>query len=214
MYKAVIFDLDGTLTNTLQDIANAMNRALRLLGLLEYPTDAYRYMVGNGAKKLAERAVGTRQELAAEALALYQSYYEKHTHDTTRPYDGIPQLLHALAARNLQLCVLSNKPHADTQGVIRYFFPDIQWSVVRGQMEGVPVKPDPAGALAIARELNVRPDECLYLGDTSVDMLTATRAGMYAVGVLWGFRDEKELRDSGAKLILSEPLALLPCLTA
>lgn len=214
MFKAVIFDLDGTLTNTLQDIANAMNRALRLLGLMEYPTDAYRYMVGNGAKKLAERAVGSRQELAAEALELYQGYYEKHTHDTTRPYDGIPELLEALAARGLQLCVLSNKPHADTQGVIRYFFPGVHWAVVRGQMEGVPVKPDPAGALAIARELNIQPGECLYLGDTSVDMLTATRAGMWAVGVLWGFRDEKELRDSGAKLILSDPLALLSHLTA
>ncbi len=209
MFKAVIFDLDGTLTNTLQDIANAMNRALRLVGLPEYPTDAYRYMVGNGAKKLAERAVGTHQELAAEALSLYQSYYEKHTHDITRPYDGIPELLKALEERGLKLCVLSNKPHADTQGVIRYFFPDVQWAVVRGQMEGVPVKPDPAGALAIAQELNVQPDECLYLGDTSVDMLTATRADMWAVGVLWGFRDEKELLENGAKLILSEPLALL-----
>ncbi len=209
MYKAVIFDLDGTLTNTLQDIANAMNRALRLLGLPEYPTDAYRYMVGNGAKKLAERAVGSRQELAVEALELYQSYYEKHTHDITRPYDGIPQLLEALEERDIKLCVLSNKPHADTQGVIRYFFPDIHWAVVRGQIEGVPVKPDPAGALAIVRELNVQPDECLYLGDTSVDMLTATRAGMQAVGVLWGFRDEKELRENGAKLILAEPMELL-----
>ncbi len=209
MYKAVIFDLDGTLTNTLQDIANAMNRALRLLGLPEYPTDAYRYMVGNGAKKLAERAVGSRQELAGEALELYQSYYEKHTHDITRPYDGIPQLLEALEERDIKLCVLSNKPHADTQGVIRYFFPDIHWAVVRGQIEGVPVKPDPAGALAIVRELNVQPDECLYLGDTSVDMLTATRAGMQAVGVLWGFRDEKELRENGAKLILAEPMELL-----
>ncbi len=209
MFKAVVFDLDGTLTNTLQDIAHAMNRALRLLGLPEYPTDAYRYMVGNGAKKLAERAVGNHQELASEALELYQSYYQKHTHDITRPYDGIPELLEALEARGLKLCVLSNKPHADTQVVIRYFFPGIHWAVVRGQMEGVPVKPDPAGAEAIAKALHLQPDECLYLGDTSVDMITATRAGMWAVGVLWGFRDEKELRESGAKLILSEPLALL-----
>lgn len=209
MWKAVVFDLDGTLTNTLQDIAIAMNRALRLTGLEEYPTDAYRYMVGNGAKTLAIRAAGTHPDKAGDVLRLYQSYYEKHATDTTRPYEGIPELLRALEERGLKLCVLSNKPHADTVNVIRHFFPDTNWAVVRGQMDGVAVKPDPAGALAIAQKLGVKPEECLYLGDTSVDMLTAGRAGMTAVGVLWGFRGEKELRESGASRIIASPRELL-----
>ncbi len=105
--------------------------------------------------------------------------------------------------------MLSNKPHADTVNVVTHFFPDIPWTVIRGQKEGVPVKPDPAGALAILKELGLRAEECLYLGDTSVDMETATRAGMYAVGVLWGFREEKELRESGARLLIREPMELM-----
>lgn len=209
MYKAVVFDLDGTLTNTLDDIADAMNRALRLNGLPEYPVDAYRYMVGNGAKVLAERAAKPCPEKAAQVLEDYQQYYERHTRVKTQPYPGIPDLLRALAARGMKLCVLSNKPHADTVNVVTHFFPDIPWTVIRGQMEGVPVKPDPAGALAILKELGLRAEECLYLGDTSVDMETATRAGMYAVGVLWGFREEEELRESGAKLLIREPMELM-----
>ena len=212
MYKAVVFDLDGTLTNTLTDIAVAMNRALRMHGLPEYPTDAYKLMVGNGARILAERAVAERTDMTDAVLADYQAYYEQHTRDTTRPYEGIPELLKALAERGLKLCVLSNKPHADTVNVVKYFFPDTPWTAIRGQVEGIPVKPDPAGARLICETLGVTADECLYLGDTKVDMATATSAGMYAVGVLWGFRDEKELRDHGAKVIISHPLELLPLL--
>ena len=208
-YRAVVFDLDGTLTNTLHDIAAAMNRSLRMHGLPEYPVDAYRYLVGNGAKKLAERAVGDRLDMQEAVLRDYQAYYEQHTRDTTRPYDGIPELLQGLSERGMMLCVLSNKPHADTVNVVRYFFPHTAFRVIRGQMEGVPVKPDPAGALAIAEEIGVQPRECLYLGDTSVDMETATRAGMTPVGVLWGFRDERELRESGARLLLRHPTELL-----
>ncbi len=212
MKQAVVFDLDGTLTNTLRDISTAMNRALRLNGLDEYPEDAYRYMVGNGARILAERAVGERRELTEKVLHDYQSYYEKHTRDATRPYDGIPELLAALAARGLHLCVLSNKPHADTVNVVRYFFPQVEWAEIRGQMEGVPVKPDPAGALAIAEALGVKPQDCLYLGDTWVDMDTAVRAGMHPVGVLWGFREEKELREHGAERVIRQPMELLDAL--
>ena len=208
-YRAVVFDLDGTLTNTLRDIAAAMNRSLRMHGLPEHPVDAYRYLVGNGAKKLAERAVGERLDMQVAVLRDYQAHYEQHTRDTTKPYDGIPELLAGLTQRGMMLCVLSNKPHADTLNVVRYFFPQTPFRVIRGQMEGVPVKPDPAGALAIAEEIGAQPRECLYLGDTSVDMETATRAGMTPVGVLWGFRDEKELRESGARLLLRHPTELL-----
>lgn len=212
MKKAIVFDLDGTLTNTLTDISVAMNRALRLNGLPEYPEDAYRYMVGNGAKTLAVRAVGEHQDKMEAVLQDYQTYYEKHTQDATRPYAGIPELLAALQAKGLKLCVLSNKPHADTVNVVRYFFPEIDWTVIRGQIEGVPVKPDPAGAVAILKELGLSGDECFYLGDTYVDMTTAVSAGLHPVGVLWGFRDEKELRDSGAEHIIAAPAQLLELL--
>ena len=208
MYKAVLFDLDGTLTDTLQDIADAMNRALRLHGLPEWPVDAYRYLVGDGARKLAERAVRDRSDLQASVLREYQAYYERHTLVQTRPYDGVPALLAALQHRGLRLGVLSNKPDADTRGVVQHFFPEINWAVVRGQVEGVPVKPDPTGALLAAEQMGVDPAEVLYLGDTAVDMQTAVRAGMFPIGALWGFRTAEELRQSGAMHLAESPEAL------
>ena len=209
MYKAVLFDLDGTLTDTLQDIAAAMNRALRLHGLMEFAVEDYRYLVGDGAKKLAERAVRGRLELKGAVLRDYQAYYETHNLVTTRPYDGVPELLSALEARGMKLCVLSNKPHADTCHVVRHFFPQVSFCVVRGQMEGVPVKPDPTGALQVAREAQLPPYSFLYLGDTSVDMICAKNAGMHSVGVTWGFRTADELQAAGAGLLISRPLQLL-----
>lgn len=209
MYQAVLFDLDGTLTNTLEDIAFAMNRALRLHGLPEHPVDAYRYMVGDGAKVLAQRAVGEKAELAGEVQRTYQAYYQEHNLDRTRPYGGIPELLEALQTRGVKLCVFSNKPHADTCRVVAHFFPGVRFAVVRGQVEGVPVKPDPAGALAVAGEAGVAPEDFLYLGDTNVDMRCALRAGMHPVGVTWGFRTAEELLDAGAERLLNDPLELL-----
>ena len=209
MIRAVLFDLDGTLTNTLQDIADAMNRALRLHGLPEWPVDAYRYLVGDGAKKLAERAVRDKVELQAAVLRDYQAYYETHTLVTTQPYEGIPELLAALQAKGLKLAVLSNKPDANTKGVVRHFFPETAWAVVRGQVEGTPVKPDPTGALAVAAQMNVAPAEILYLGDTAVDMTCALNAGMQPVGALWGFRTAEELTQSGAKHLAAHPLDVL-----
>lgn len=203
--KAVLFDLDGTLTNTLQDIADAMNRALSLHALPEWPVDAYRTLVGDGAKVLAQRAVRDRQELAQSVQAEYQAYYERHNLVASKPYDGVPEMLHALQAAGLKLAVFSNKPDADTRHVVAHFFPDIRWTAVRGQVEGVPVKPDPAGALLVADALGVPPADILYLGDTSTDMRCAVSAGMLPVGALWGFRDEEELRQSGAKHIVAHP---------
>ncbi len=209
MTRAVLFDLDGTLTNTLTDIGNAMNRALRLNGLPEWRIDEYRYLVGDGVRILVERAVRGRLDLAEKVREDYQAWYQDHTTVTTRPYDGIPELLAALQARDLALCVLSNKPDADTRGVVAHFFPGIAFRAVRGQLPGVPVKPDPAPALALANETGIVPGDFLYLGDTAVDMTCARRAGMVPVGVLWGFRDEKELRESGAAHLIREPMELL-----
>ena len=209
MIRAVLFDLDGTLTDTLVDIADAMNRALRLHGLPEWPLEAYRYLVGDGAKKLAERAVRDRQELALSVQRAYQAYYETHTLVKTRPYDGVPELLRTLQEMGLKLAVFSNKPDADTKGVVAHFFPEIRWAAVRGQVEGVPVKPDPTGALAVARAMDVPPDEVLYLGDTSTDMQCALNAGMYPVGALWGFRTAQELEESGAAVLAAHPADVL-----
>lgn len=209
MIRAVVFDLDGTLTNTLDDIADAMNRSLRLHGLPEWPVEAYRYLVGDGAKKLAERAVRERQELALSVQKQYQAYYEKHTRVKTQPYAGVPEMLRALQGRGVPLAVFSNKPDADTKGVVGHFFPDIAFAAVRGQLEGVPVKPDPAGAFAVAEQLGVEPGEVLYLGDTSTDMQCALNAGMHPVGALWGFRTEEELRSSGAECVIDKPQDIL-----
>ena len=207
--RAVIFDLDGTLTNTLQDIAEAMNTALRHLGLPERETDEYRYLVGNGAAVLARRAAGDRPELAEELHRLYQRQYETHSRVHTRPYPGIPELLKTLSEAGIAICVLSNKPHPDTVSVVSYYFPEISFTRVLGQTDRFPVKPDPAGALWIAEELGLRPEEIAYLGDTKVDMECARRAGMHPVGVLWGFRDARELTENGAELLLSAPGELL-----
>lgn len=209
MYQAVLFDLDGTLTNTLEDIAFAMNRALRLHGLPEHPVDAYRYFVGDGVKMLVRRAIGQRQEMADVVYTEYQTYYKEHNLDRTRPYDGVPQMLAALEARGVKLCVFSNKPHADTCRVVAHFFPQVRFAVVRGQVEGVPVKPDPAGALAVAAEMGIAPENFLYLGDTDVDMHCAQRAGMHPVGVTWGFRTADELRSAGAERLIDHPMDLI-----
>ncbi|MBP3453812.1 MAG: HAD family hydrolase [Clostridia bacterium] len=208
MIQAVLFDLDGTLTNTLEDIAFAMNRALRLHGLPEHPVAAYRYMVGDGARVLARRAVGAREELADAMFREYQAYYQEHNLDRSKPYEGIVQMLESLQEKGVKLCVFSNKPHADTCRVVRHFFPQINFAVVRGQIDGVPVKPDPAGALAVAREIGVAPEDFLYLGDTNVDMFCARNAGMHPIGVTWGFREAEELLEAGAEKLLHHPMEL------
>ena len=202
MIRGVLFDLDGTLVNTLDDIACAMNRALRLHGLKEYAVKDYCYMVGNGARVLTDRAVGSRKELAADVLKDYQAYYETHNQVVSAPYSGIPELLEALREQGLLCMVLSNKPDADTRHVISHYFGDGLFTLVRGQKEGVPLKPDPAAALAEAAEAGLKPEEILYLGDTSVDVTCARRAGMHAVGVTWGFRERQELEEAGAEYII------------
>ena len=209
MYKAILFDLDGTLTDTLADIAAAMNRALRLHGLPEWTVDAYRYLVGDGAKVLSERSVRDRQELAPAVRQTYQAYYETHNLVISKPYHGVPEMLAALQAQGLALAVFSNKPDADTKAVVRHFFPEVPFAVVRGQVEGIPVKPDPTGALAVAEALGIAPEDFLYLGDTATDMRCAVAAGMHPIGAAWGFRTEQELWDSGAEYVAKTPMDVL-----
>ena len=207
--KAVLFDLDGTLTDTIDDISDSMNHALRLHNLPEHTIDEYKYMVGDGARKLAERAVGNHPEFFRSVLQAYQKQYETHNAVKTRAYDGIKELLETLTEKGIRICVLSNKPHADTLTVVRHYFPDISFDAVQGQMEGIPVKPDTTGALMLADRLGIKPEDFAYLGDTYVDMKCAVNSGMHPYGVLWGFRKADELLASGAEALLSTPSDLL-----
>ncbi len=205
MIRAILFDLDGTLVDTLTDISAAMNRSLRLHGLPEFPREEYRYLVGNGAKVLSRRVTKACPALAESVRREYQRWYEAHDLEASRPYDGMPEALRRLRAAGLSLCVLSNKPDADTRRVVEHYFPDAGFALIRGQRPGVPVKPDPAAALAMAEEMGIAPGDFLYLGDTAVDMECAAAAGMKPAGALWGFRTEAELRAAGAAFLLRRP---------
>jgi phosphoglycolate phosphatase len=207
--KAVLFDLDGTLTNTIDDIADSMNYALRLYGLPEHPVDAYKIMVGDGARKLAERAVSGRTVYFQSVYDAYMKQYGSHNAVKTRAYDGTTELLQELISRDIRICVLSNKPHADTITVVGHYFPTIAFDAVQGQVEGVPVKPDPQGALMLSEKLGIKPCDFAYLGDTRTDMNCALNAGMHPFGALWGFRTAEELLQSGAEALLKTPLDLL-----
>ena len=205
---AVIFDLDGTLLDTLEDLASSMNRALEGLGHPPHPIDAYRVFVGDGVKMLARRALpdGARdEETVARAVRSMKEIYGAAWNVKTRPYDGIPELLDSIGERGLPIAVLSNKPHDLTRIAVGAYFDLDRFAAVYGARDGIPGKPDPTSAIALAAELGVAPAECLYFGDTNTDMRTAVSAGMHAVGVTWGFREEAELREAGAMTILHHP---------
>jgi len=211
--RAVLFDLDGTLADSLADLANATNRALAQLGCPTHPLESYRHFVGNGARELCARALpANKQNLVDETLRLMRERYDAHCFDLTKLYAGIPELISALAERHFSLAVLSNKPDDFTKRMIAHYFNPSPFAVVRGQLPNVPLKPDPAAALQIAQELAVPPAQWLYLGDTNTDMRTARAAGMHAVGVLWGFRDREELVESGAEHIVAKPEEVLKLL--
>ncbi len=210
MYEAVIFDLDGTLTNTLKDIADSMERVLKRHGLPGHNMQEYRYMVGNGARTLARRAVGEHSDMEDAVYADYMEEYGAHKLDSTAPYPGVPEMLQALADLGVKLCVLSNKPHRDSVAVVKHFFPRIPFAAVQGQITGIPVKPDPTGAKQIAAKLGITASDFLYLGDSYVDIECALKAGMTPVGALWGFRDREELQTAGARYLIARPMELLP----
>ena len=211
-YKAVVFDMDGTLLDTLEDLGSAMNRVLARHGMPEHPVDSYRIFVGSGAARLVERALpeGRRDEATRKVcLQEFLEEYERGWKTRTMLYEGMPELLDALVARRIPLAVATNKPQDFAELCMEAFLDRWPFAMTVGQVPGVPVKPDPAGPLGIAADLGLDPGEILYLGDTDVDMFTAVAAGMFPVGVTWGFRPEEELRRSGAAAILHHPLELL-----
>lgn len=200
MYKAVIFDLDGTLLNTLDDLADSCNYVLAQKGHPTFSVDQYRRFVGNGAAILMKRIhpAGTSQEELDDSLARFTEYYAAHKDIKTAPYPGIPELLEKIKADGIRLCVLSNKPHEISCEIIRQYFGSDTFDMILGKSPRFPVKPDPASCNYIVSELGLNRSEVLYVGDSNVDMQTATNAGMTKCGVCWGFRSESELTAEGA----------------
>ena len=206
--KAVLFDLDGTLLDTLDDLADSMNQVLADMGYPQHRTGDYRYFVGDGMEMLVSRSLppGARKgHLVARGLAAVETEYGRRWSRKTRPYDGVPAMLDELQARETPMAILSNKPEDFTRLTVSTLLKGWSFDAVCGARPGVPRKPDPAAALEIAARLGAKPSECLYLGDTATDMKTACRAGMYAVGALWGFREAAELEAAGARVLVEEP---------
>ena len=213
MKHAVIFDLDGTLLNTLGDLRAATNHALEVRGLPPHSMEEIRQFIGNGIRLLICRAMpeGTPEAEIDAALDDFKAYYAAHIHDRTVPYDGIPQLLTALRKRGIKVAVLSNKIDSASQQLIEYFFPG-KTDVVFGEHVGVPRKPDPTSCRMVMQQLGVQPEQVLYVGDSGTDMQTAKNAGLYAVGVTWGFRSKEVLLKYGADVLVHRPEQILQIL--
>jgi len=214
-FKAVLFDLDGTLVNTLDDLADSVNQALDRMSLPRHPVDSFRLKVGDGARTMIARSLpADRQDLLDTVLQMQQAYYAEHLIDKSRPYPGIERMLGDLRARGLRLAVLSNKPDHLTRLVVERLFHRSAFDQVVGHRDGTALKPDPAAALAVAERFGLPAGQVAYVGDTAVDMRTATAAGMFAVGVTWGFRDRDELRRNGSSVIIDHPNQLIDALVA
>ncbi len=211
MIQAVLFDLDGTLLNTLDDLADSMNDTLRRQGYPVHPVEQYKYMVGNGMRMLAVRALPEQcrdERCVQQVLELFMQRYNRHALDKTRPYDGVLETLTALRQRQIYTAVITNKAHAAAQIVLSRYFEHC-FDVVFGQKEGIPTKPDPQSTKLVLAQLGVSPEQCLFVGDSGVDMQTAQNAGVVAVGALWGFRTKQELLENGAAYVLQRPEQLL-----
>lgn len=209
MTHLVIFDLDGTLLNTLDDLAYSCNYILKKNGFPEHPVDSYRYFVGNGVSKLVERALPEEMRNASfvEKIRIeFVEYYSKHAEDRTAPYPGITDLLKEIAGNNMKLAIASNKFISATQSLAKKYFPDIKFSSVLGQRDGVPTKPDPKIIYDVMAETGVNDkDSIIYIGDSGADMQTALNAEVKSIGVLWGFRTKEELIENGASFLANSP---------
>ena len=210
--QLVIFDLDGTLLDTVADLANATNQALEQCGYPTHPVEAYYKFVGNGINKLFARALPTEasnEENVLRIRSLFVPYYNEHNADYSRPYPGVVELLHTLQEDGVKIAVASNKYHEATLKLVHYFFPDIRFAAIYGQREDVPIKPAPDIVYDILRDTGISTEQALYVGDSGVDMQTACNAGVESAGVTWGFRSEAELREHGAAHLVHEADAIL-----
>lgn len=217
MIKACIFDLDGTLSDTIADIADSGNYALEKNGFSSHPQQAYCYFCGSGVRTLIERMLAkesyTPQQFE-QVLEDYTRQYTAHSMDKTCVYKGIPQLLSFCQEHGVACAVVSNKPMANTKSVVAQLFEEGTFQAVYGNQPPIPVKPAPDAVFYVMEQLGVKPEECLYFGDTDVDMQTAKNAGITAMGALWGFRTYEELQENGADYILEDPRDAIPILAA
>lgn len=207
-FKAVVFDLDGTLLDTLDDLTDAANTVLSMRGFPARTKDEMKIFVGDGIVTLCHRILPENakdEKTAEESVKDFREVYGKIWNAKTRPYQGIGEMLAELSRMGLMLAILSNKPDGITKETVKYFFSGVPFKMVLGEREGIPKKPHPQGALEIAAALLLNPAEILYLGDTSIDMKTASAAGMHPVGALWGFRSKDELAGSGAANLAQTP---------
>ncbi|MDR3601972.1 MAG: HAD family hydrolase [Desulfosporosinus sp.] len=214
-FKGVIFDLDGTLVNSLEDIADSMNNVLRKYGFPAHELQAYKHFIGNGMNNLVYEVLPEayrEEELITRCFDLMKEEYRNNCTNKTQPYDGIGELLNELTARKMKLAVLSNKVDDLTKKVVMTLLPNWNFEVVIGVSAEIPRKPNPLGALLISRKLGIHPENLIYVGDTGVDMQAANSAGAYAVGALWGFRPKEELTAADAKYLLNYPLELIQLL--
>ena len=211
-YRAVIFDLDGTLLDTLQDLGDSMNRILERHGWPVHPPSAYKMFVGNGAHKLIERAVPAEARSPELLEQCYREFIEDYRQNwavKTAPYQGIPELLEELHRQGITMSVLSNKIHDFTVRCVEQFLPVQYFRLIFGERPGIPRKPDPTGAIEIAEKTGIAPEETVYVGDTAIDMKTGRAAGLLTTGVLWGFRQREELEENGADHIIKNPEELI-----
>ncbi|MBF1569877.1 MAG: HAD family hydrolase [Prevotella sp.] len=209
-FKTYIFDLDGTLLSTLNDLASSTNYALRWAGMPERTIEEVRMFVGNGVKLLMERAIpeGVDNPKFEETYAKFREHYMEHNLDTTRPYDGVPELLHELKRRGKHLAIVSNKFYAATQDLAKHFFPDTI-EVAIGERENIRKKPAPDTVLEALRQLNVSKEDAVYIGDSDVDIMTAKNCDLPCISVLWGFRDKDFLIEHGGSLFVEKPIEIL-----
>lgn len=211
MYKAVLFDLDGTLINSLEDLADSANYALTQKGYPVHETEKYKYFVGDGVAKLMERILpeDKRNKVEAEGLLnIYLPYYKEHSFDKTQPYEGIKEALFNLKKRGIKLAVVTNKPDLHAKVIVERFFGGRLFEAVMGNTSDCPVKPAPDIVIKTLSLLGNNPQETFFVGDTAVDMLTAKNSGCIPVGVTWGFRTSEELLLNGAELIIDNPCEL------
>lgn len=210
-FETYVFDLDGTLLETLKDLAASTNFALRQYDMPEHSIEDVRMFVGNGVKKLMERAIpnGLDNPKFEEVYATFRQHYLNHNLDTTKPYDGIPELLRELKVRGKKLAIVSNKFYAATQDLARHFFPDTI-EVAIGERENIKKKPAPDTVVEALRQLGVSKEGAVYIGDSDVDIMTARNSGLPCASVLWGFRDKEFLLEHGATFFAEKPDDLLP----
>jgi phosphoglycolate phosphatase len=216
-YEAVLFDLDGTLIDTVDDIGDAANRVLSNRGFPMHPISTYYQFIGEGVKVLFTRALPQEkrnEDLINTCLKEFVEDYRRNYDVKSQPYDGISEMLNALNVRGLKLAILSNKPDPLTKDCVTSLLSNWDFDVVFGQRDSVPRKPNPQAALEIAEKLSISPSDFLYLGDTAIDMKTAVSAGMFPVGAAWGFRPLKELKENGARVIIGKPIQLLDLIKA